>query len=330
VVTACLLNSHQWLHDRLTEDAGTSATVSWTEDPRAADVVIYPVPPWRDHEAPQRLAALRPDVARRVFIFSQEDRPVLWAPGVFASVPIGHRYVASARGGFYVSHANYEPEHAETLQPRPHGEAVLLWCFVGSVSTCPEVRQPLVELKDERGHTLDTAAWLQQRWQLAGPGRHERARSLMSYADTLHRAKFIACPRGVGASSIRLFEAMRVGRCPVIVSDDWLPPPLVDWESCAIRIAEKDLGHLPAILREREGDAEALGRQARAIWEQRYAPPTMLNTLVESCLDIAPERLRARPRLAMAGRAGLSRESARRTARALERIAKTPAWRSRR
>jgi hypothetical protein len=226
-----------------------------------------------------------------------------------------------------VSHANYELEHSEALQPRPHREAVLLWCFVGSVSTCPAVRQPLVELQDERAHVLDTPAWRQQRYQLEGAGRAERARSLKSYADTLHRAKFIACPRGVGTSSIRLFEAMRVARCPVIISDDWLAPPFVDWGSCAIRVAEKDLGHLPAILREREADAEALGRQARAVWEQRYAPPTMLNTLVESCLDIAPARLRARPRLVMVGRAGLSRGSARRAAHVLRRTLKSGALR---
>jgi len=310
MAVACLLNTHRWLHGRLTEEAGDSATVTWTEDPRAADIVIYPVPPWRDHEAPQRRVALRPDIARRVFVFSQDDRPILWAPGVFASVPAGHRDVASARGGFYVSHANYEPEHADALQPRRHDDAAFLWCFMGSVSTCPEVRRPLVALQDERGHTFDTTAWLEQRWQLDGPGRDERARALISYADALHRAKFIACPRGVGASSIRLFEAMRVARCPVVVADDWLAPPFVDWDSCSVRIAEKDLRHLPAILREREADAEALGIQARVVWERRYAPPTMLNTLAESCLDIAEYRLSGRSRCAMAGRAGLSREAA--------------------
>jgi hypothetical protein len=103
---------------------------------------------------------------------------------------------------------------------------------------------------------------------------------------------------------------MRVARCPVVVSDGWLAPPFVDWDSCSVRIAEKDLRHLPAILREREADAEALGIQARVVWERRYAPPTMLNTLAESCLDIAEYRLSGRSRCAMAGRAGLSREAA--------------------
>lgn len=90
MVTACLLNSHRWLHARLTEDASGSATVDWTTEPAAADIVIYPVPLWHDPQAPQRLLAGRPDLWPRMFLFSQDDNPVLWAPGVFASVPANH------------------------------------------------------------------------------------------------------------------------------------------------------------------------------------------------------------------------------------------------
>jgi hypothetical protein len=323
VVSACLLNSHRWLHARLMEDASHSATVAWTSDPNAADVVIYPVPPWHDPHAPQPLRALRPDRWSRLFLFSQDDTPVLWAPGVFASVPANHPDVARARGGFYVHHANYEPEHAAVLRPRPHDEATFLWSFVGTSSTCPAVRGPLLALQDERALRLDTEAWkVRYRWQLEGPGRAERSRALASYAETLHQAKFVACPRGLGASSVRLFEAMRTGRCPVVVSDDWLPPPFVDWEPCAIRIPERDLGKLPAILREREQDAATLGLRARLVWEQQFSPPAMLNTLVEACLDIAPEARRVGARLRMAGRSATTRETAARLKRAIRRLSR--------
>jgi hypothetical protein len=196
----------------------------------------------------------------RLFLFSQDDNPVPWAPGVFTSVATNHPDAGSVRGGFYVYHTHYEPEHAVALEPRPHQEAEFLWSFVGSIDTWPKVRAPLVALNDDRALTVDTAAWNRHhRWQFDGPGRDDRRRALASYVETLHQAKFIVCPRGSGLSSVRMFEAMRVGKCPVIVSDGWLAPPLVDWESCSIQIPEKALSHLPAVLREREEDAAELG-----------------------------------------------------------------------
>jgi hypothetical protein len=256
--------------------------------------------------------AARPDLWPRLFVFSQDDRPVLWAPGVFASVPANHPDIVSARGGFYVHHANYEPEHAVALQPRPHDESAFLWSFVGSVATWPAVRRPLLTLKDDRALRLDTETWmLRDRWQLSGPGRGDRSRALTNYAEALHQAKFVVCPRGLGPSSVRLFETLRVGRCPVIVSDRWLAPPFVDWESCAIRISERDLRHLPGVLREREHDAAELGLRARVVWERQYSPAAMLNTLVEACLDITPAQRRVGLRLRMAARSAISRDAAR-------------------
>ena len=282
-------------------------------DPSAADLVVYPVPPWHDPQAPQRLFRMRPDVWPRVVLFSQADDPLLWAPGVFTSISTKTPDIAGARGGFYVP-AYYDPEFPAALQPQPHDEAKFLWTFLGSVASCPAVRGPLLALPDERAltrdTTRDTADW-NRRWQSEGTARVELRRVFSSYADSLHQTKFVACPRGVGPSSIRLFEAMRAGRAPVIISDEWLAPPFVDWESCAIRLSESDLHHLPAVLREREADAVELGARARTVWEQRYSPETMLKTLVEACLDIGSEQRRLGSRLRMARRAAGRRSAAR-------------------
>ena len=305
----------------MTENASVSSSVGWTTDPSSADMVIYPVPLWHDPQAPQRLLVLRPDLWPRMFLFSQDDNPVLWAPGVFASATANHPDIACARGGFYVYHTHYEPEHAAALEPRPITEACFLWSFVGSTATWPRVRRPLLALRDDRALTIDTDDWNRHhRWQFEGPGRVERSRAIRNYADTIHKANFIVCPRGAGLSTVRLFEAMRVGRCPVIISDNWLAPPFVDWESCSIRISEHDLRHLPAVLREREGDAVELGRQARHAWEQRYSPSVMLNTLVEACLDIDPERRRTSARARMVRRSATNRSTARKLKLGIQRV----------
>lgn len=192
---------------------------------------------------------------------------------------------------------------------------------MGSVATWPAVRGPLLALQDERALAIDTAEWNRHhRWQFEGPGRAGRSRALTNYAETLHQAKFIVCPRGVGLSSVRLFEAMRVGKCPVIVSDGWLAPPFVEWESCAIRVPERDLRHLPAVLREREQDALEFGLRARVVWEQRYSPTGMLDTLVEACLDIDPARRRFASRLRMVRRSATNRSTARKLKLGIQRV----------
>jgi hypothetical protein len=140
------------------------------------------------------------------------------------------------------------------------------------------------------------------------------------YAESTARSRFVICPRGLGPSSIRIFEAMRMGRCPVIVSDDWTPPSFVDWNACSIRVAESAVRDLPAILREREADAASLGAAARAAWERLYSPSAMLVTLVESCVEVACERPTSRQRSGAMIGAATTRESLRRTKKAAHRL----------
>jgi hypothetical protein len=171
---------------------------------------------------------------------------------------------------------------------------------------------PLLALDDERGLAVDTSDWHHRlRWQWDGPGQPARSQALSSYAESLHRARFVLCPRGSGLSSIRLFEAMRAGRCPVIIADDWMAPLFVDWQSCSVRVAEADIARLPAVLREREGEAGDLGRASREIWERWFAPATMLDTLVAACMDIQRSDIRSSARIAMAGRSAGSRAGVR-------------------
>ena len=112
------------------------------------------------------------------------------------------------------------------------------------------------------------------RWHFSDTHRSDGRAAFSSYAESLGRSAFVLCPRGYGPSLIRLFEAMQVGRCPVIISDNWLPPPFVDWSTCSIRVPEASIEDIPAILRKRQGEAGKLGREARRVWEQFLSPST--------------------------------------------------------
>jgi hypothetical protein len=103
--------------------------------------------------------------------------------------------------------------------------------------------------------------------------------------DTL-AAKFALCPRGEGASSFRIFEAMQLGRPPVIIADDWSPPPGPDWKSLCVFVKERNIRHLREILRDVEPDAGALGRHAREAWEQFYSPSRIGITVLSQAVDL--------------------------------------------
>jgi hypothetical protein len=301
-----LVNSHRWLYERFTGPAAQHGEFAVVQDKSDGDLIIYLDPPWPDPEAPENLRSLSLSDLRRIYIFSQNDYPIAWAPGVFASLPRSGIRLGAFAGGFFIAHQHHEPGGlGEYLRGTSLADCDLLWSFVGTAENAP-VRAQVMALRDERGLTEDTKRWSDTtRWRWQTDRKVEGAESFRSYAAALQRSKFVLCPRGRGPSSIRLFEALQVGRCPVILSDDWLPPAFVAWDTCSIQIPEAEVNQLPAILREREEDAEQLGTAARKVWERYYAPERCLNTLVRSCIAI-DGRLRGRNRFAIAA-GGLTR-----------------------
>jgi hypothetical protein len=76
---------------------------------------------------------------------------------------------------------------------------------------------------------------------LARSGMKQKA----EYAAALQGAKFVVCPCGNGAGSIRLFEVLKAARVPIVVADQYVLPDGIDWASCAIICQEKDIAAVP-------------------------------------------------------------------------------------
>ena len=94
----------------------------------------------------------------------------------------------------------------------------------------------------------------------------------LEYINDILQSLFVLCPKGWSPSSYRVFETMALGRCPVIISDDWVPITGVDWERCAIVCPESELDELPERLWAMRWDAKELGRNARQIWLDNFSP----------------------------------------------------------
>jgi hypothetical protein len=111
------------------------------------------------------------------------------------------------------------------------------------------------------------------------------------YAEITKASKFVLCPRGLSVSSIRLFETMRMGRAPVILSDDWVAPPGAAWDAFAIRVAERDWERIPQILEAREHEAVAMGKRARTEWVEWFSREVAFHRIVDSCLALRAQRV---------------------------------------
>ena len=255
-----------------------------TDDPGAADVILFvEIVACGHHCINIRRHPLTRRFREKCFLSDPSDRAIPFLPGIYAAIEKRWHSPGRTRSGPY-------PGHMENpfMEDDPgFRERTYLYSFIGNQSTWP-LRARLAELGHPRGFFEDRSSdSLRIRMtgtpeEVAGFNRH--------YADVAKRSHFVLCPRGVGASSIRLFETMRAGRAPVILSDAWVPPEGPAWERFSLRVPERDWATLPALLEAREGDAAAMGRLAREAWEEWFAPPVLFHRTVEKCLAIRRDR----------------------------------------
>ena len=88
-----------------------------------------------------------------------------------------------------------------------------------------------------------------------------------------------------------MYETMALGRCPVVISDDWIEIKGVDWESCSIRVPESEVGNLDAILAKRVADLPRLGQNARRIFQERFSSTTRSRFFVDQWLELHENRV---------------------------------------
>jgi len=73
---------------------------------------------------------------------------------------------------------------------------------------------------------------------------------------------------------------MHLGRVPVILSDEWVPPEGPAWARFSVRLAERRVAEIPRLLEARREEAAAMGRVAREEYLRWFASDTFLRTLV--------------------------------------------------
>src|ERR1041385_6733365 len=257
---------------------------SLTADPKTADLVIF-VEFYGGGWYFKRVRR-HPLVRRhreKCFLFSANPLVIPLLPGVYTGVK---KIWASTRTrpGFYLG----RPINEFTTYTAPAHDLPYLFSFMGSVRNA-RVRAKLATLRHPRSffqNTTDDFDRVLNRTM----NRGERLDYHRRYAELTKATKFVLCPRGVSASSIRLFETMRMGRVPVILSDGWIPPVGPQWDAFSLRVPERDFARVPALLERLEEEAVAMGSRARKEWEQWFSEEVLFHQLVELCLDIRAKR----------------------------------------
>jgi len=253
-----------------------------TDDPDAADVILFveQCSPLRHYFEVRRHSYYR-EFSDKCFLHSRYDFPLPLLPGIYPSIERRWHHPQWTRsGGYLVAFTNDFTEYDGGRTERKY-----LFSFMGAAFNHP-LREELLALPDDDAYLLDTTPY----WPYGDLPEKEKAALEERYQEVALQSRFVVCPRGRGPSSIRLFETMRMGRVPVILSDAWVPPNGPDWASFSLRIPESDVACLPERLAAHAADAERMGRRARTTWEDWFSVESTFHRCAEACLEMQSAR----------------------------------------
>lgn len=257
------------------------------EDSEKADLVLITNIPPDDHQVALRHHPIvQRHIAKAFQVSEAWDQPCLLS-GMHVNATKGFNFRRFRTGSYALHHPDFKnplceghnPEIVNSIKPD------LLASFMGR--DCHSSRKALFNVRFKRKDILikDTSDYNAFTHQQEGKEINQ-----IKYYNTFQRSKFVLCPRGVGASSIRLFESLRLGIAPVIISDAWLPCIGPDWSSGAIIIKERNIPEIERILEKNEPRYAELGAAARRIHDQYFSDKVYFNFLIENLFAIQRER----------------------------------------
>ena len=142
-------------------------------------------------------------------------------------------------------------------------ERTILLSFVGSV-THP-IRQKCIEsLRDESDVELAFSNW----------SNRVPEDNFKYFINKTLSSKFCLAPRGYGASSFRMYEAMQLGSIPVYVTDKVYTPfaNVLDWNDFAVIIEEKDISNIHEILLSYDEDRIVMmQKNLKEVWNKYFS-----------------------------------------------------------
>jgi hypothetical protein len=245
--------------------------INCIDDPAIADIIIFAEthkgedPYFRNvinHPLYKRYAS-------KCVLYHDTDRSITTMPTISPSIETW-QFDAKHKRTFHYIVRMCENETINNAIINYQQKRKYLYSFVGSRTH--KVRNKLFESKHPVDTFLsDTTNF--KAWELSAEDKliYEN-----NYYNVSNESYFILSPRGIGPCSYRLFETMQIGRVPVIISDEWVKIPGIDWDSFTITIPESQIHLIPEILNARKEEAIDMGKIARKTWEENFSPEVSL------------------------------------------------------
>lgn len=258
-----LVNEDGQLINNFVEANRDEKEVEFVDSPDTADIIIifeqFSFKLWNYQNLLKTCSLVR-KFPQKIFTVNYDDHGRGHLPGCYTSL----------------SGKNFDPAiHRATCYPRTYNELAadaytnvparvprFLFSFCGTIKSHP-VRGALV--KGLSGFPNCQLDYVDQVFH------QHTSDQKTKYIEQILDSWFVLCPRGWSPSTYRLFETMALGRCPVIISDDWVPIDGIAWDECSIRIRESRISDIPRVLLHRSGEAGALGENARRVWEKWFS-----------------------------------------------------------
>jgi len=249
------------------------------DSPADADIILYFEPNYMKKRSYARTLLKDPVIRNypnKCFAVDYCDGPIGFMPGIYVGMPRGGYDHSRFRAGCYMGQYNAMTTLLSALRGR---QPQKLFSFRGSASHEVRIRLFAAGIGSNEGDITQTYPWF----------THTEAEK-QAYVEEIIDSKFVLCPRGQSTTSIRLFETMQLGRVPIILSDEWVPPDGPSWPLFSLRVAESRLKELPDLLHDYEPQAAEMGEQARLAWEQWFSPEMRVTRTLGYAEDIMHQR----------------------------------------
>jgi hypothetical protein len=264
---------YPWAHSNFlrvmkSAERSTDDRFNLADDPGSADIVLF-VEPQFEYQSDILSAPLYREFSEKSLVLDFLDKPRPVVPGLYVGMTQAQANSGLFEGSAYIRVAD---NRLLELGNKLGAEPDLLFSFIGKVANADRIRASVLALRHPRALVVDRSS--------------NQSEADTDYVQTLLRSKFVLCPRGIGPSSWRLFETMRIGRVPVVISDDWVPPQGIDWDSFVVRVPEAEVNGIPDLLVGLEPEWSERAHRAKVAWERHLSYEHMFGWIGERCTAI--------------------------------------------
>lgn len=256
-------------------------------DPEDADIILISNLGTDDWYSPVVNHPLLLRYPHKCFGIHDGDNPLPILRGLYTSAPASKWYFGRVRGGTYALFPERFKNRylASVAAVADHPAKEYLFSFLGRNNH--PVRDALFKLRFKR----DDVVVKQVSFDIFEPSAQEcRDMHERLFCNILLASQFALCPRGVGCSSIRLFEALQLGVIPVVIADEWRVPEGPNWSDFSIRIPERHVGEVEKIVVERQHEAGAMGSLARKAFVDFFCDEKYFSYVIGSLVRIKAEQ----------------------------------------